>query len=261
MLRALTLAFAALAILAAVPARAQDRPSGAEQEYSRLNADRAHRLGVQQYRLQHYDAALRQFEKAVALAPDVDTYRRSLLLTRQRIALNKANEDAVKGSVDRARDAFTLQQQEEDAARPDQDDELPGAKKPGAAGGDPLRPRASSDPARPRLGEEDGPLGSDAKDREILAPDDMVRDPMRDLNLGGFGTMPNDLPVAGSNFDLPIGRMPREPVTPRPLTITTPGDAADTPSILQGIDTLQSTPKPPESSPDGPRLDTPQGLP
>src|SRR5262245_6778310 len=116
MIRRLLLAAAALALLSGAPVLAQDR--GATQEYSLLNADRSYRLGLQQYRLQRYDEAVRHFEKAVSLAPSVDTYRNALQASRLRQAQQQATQRTNKESADRLRQVFGADDDDTPSAQP-----------------------------------------------------------------------------------------------------------------------------------------------
>jgi hypothetical protein len=274
MLRLLAPALAAVALLTAAPAYAQS--AGPDPQAGRMSAELAHRVGVAQYRQGQYDAALRQFEKAVTLAPDVENYRRSLLLTRQRIAINKANDNAMRDSAERTRKAFALPQAGDDDAQ--QDSDLPLGRTPSGATSSSTRPGAPARRASGPLGGSplaDDPQGMDAELREILNPRDMVRDPVRDLNLGGGIDLPSDLPIAGSGMDLPIGQVPpdrsRTPaVLPdtsetAPTTESAPKDKDDgSLSILHDIDVMQGRIKPdgtPVTAPQGPRLDTSDPLP
>jgi hypothetical protein len=198
MIRRLALIAAALALFSAAPAFAQS--GGADREFSRLNADRAHRLGVQQYRTNNFDQALRQFEKAVALAPDVDNYRRSLNLTKQRIALEQARQRDLRDNAERTRRFLGGE-----GALPE-DIESASPTRPSAPrsavdpfGADPERrpaaARGPSEPTTPEAAVRAPDLGGDAMQRE---------NPIR-------GGLPADLPVAGSlGGSLPIGRLPDE---------------------------------------------------
>jgi hypothetical protein len=200
MFRRLALATACLALLGAAPASAQS--GGTEREFSRLNADRAHHLGVQQYRANNLDQALRQFEKAVALAPDVENYRRSLALTKQRIAAEQAAQRILRENAERSRrflgtDTAPADNQVEGAMS------LPAAPAPRDAT-DPLGTDASGRPATARV-----PREPDSPEAAVRSPD-LGGDSMQRENTRRGG-LPSDLPFAGF-FDssLPIGRMPDE---------------------------------------------------
>jgi hypothetical protein len=207
-MRFLPLLAVALALIAAAPPSSLAQT--AEQEFSRMNADRAHRLGVQQYRLKNYELALRHFEKAVALAPDIQAYRQSLALTKQRIAVVKANQRAVQESINRSRMGLIG---EEVLSNPfGDDDSNAGASTltdPSGAATDAFgRPNRGGTASRAKS-PGDAPI-----DDGTLPPSFGMRDPVRDLGLGGRGQgliAPTDLPIAGSGaFDLPIGRLPPE---------------------------------------------------
>jgi len=263
MWRFLISTFTVLALFVAEPAYSQS--GNLDSDAARASADLAYRAGIQQYRQRQYDAALRQFERAVTLAPDVESYRRSLLLTRQRIAINKANNNALRENAERTRKALSLQQEESDA-------DLSAARNPVGrpSGGAPNARGSSLDGAIPMEPVYDS-LNHDAQMNDVLRPDDIVRDPVRDLNLGGTTNTPLDLPIAGSGFDLPIGRMPPELRQTQAPTVlpnydTTPEGAPKddgTTSILHDIDVMQGTIKPdkPPQGPDSPRLDRSDPLP
>jgi hypothetical protein len=253
MRRLLAPTLAALALLAVAPAPGRAQNS-AEIEYGRLNADRAYRLGVQQYQMRNYAAAQRQFERATALAPDVPTYRRSLLLTKQRLSIQKANQKALQDSVNRARKGFAADAASEDARDNDPDappggvdaagraaapgatvpgatlpNVAPGARVPTGPAGS-VGPRSSLDgptapgPASALPG---GTLPATAAPRVgretrlgVNAPssESGLRDATRDLGLGGGMNpidIPDDLPIAGTGGgDLPIGRLPPDMMEP-----------------------------------------------
>jgi hypothetical protein len=250
MFRRLALAALALAFFSAAPALAQS--GGADREFSRLNADRAHRLGVQQYRSQNYDQALRQFEKAVALAPDVDNYRRSLAITRQRIAIEQANRQTQRENVERRRRLSG----DDPASAPEPDRAVPGAtERVGTDNPDMQRaPRMPSEPDGPEAAVRPPDLGGDAMQRE---------NPMR-------GGLPADLPIAGTiEGTLPIGRLPdelfRAPARrPLPAQDTTEASEDGTPAadaILQPHLFPSLYPAPPPQPGQPPRLDSPDTLP
>jgi hypothetical protein len=275
MFRLLAPALAALALLAAGPALAQGRPSTAEQEFGRLNADRAHLMGLQQYRLHRYDAALRHFEKAVALAPEVDAYRHSLALTKQRIAINKTNQKRVQDNLNRARKGLAAEQSLDDA-REFEDDEDPygldaaGSRVGGTGVGRDTARGRSVDVQGRRVGNDDPAVTSDGgvgdATRQLHLGGDGVGDAARELHLGGDGDrsgLPRDLPVAGSGtYDLPVGRLPKEPM----LALPTPGRGAGVLPLSGGtsmfpfLDPASETPST-DRVPASPRLDRPESLP
>ena len=257
--------FTVLSLFVAEPAYPQS--GNLDSDAARASADLAYRAGIQQYRQRQYDAALRQFERAVTLAPDVESYRRSLLLTRQRIAINKTNNNALRENAERTRKALSQPEVGSDSD-PFAADNPAGR---GLSGGIPNAPGSSPRGTRPMEPAFD--LQShESQMNDILRPDDIVRDPIRDLNLGGLTTPPSDLPIAGPGFDLPIGQLPPEtrlPGTSPPFgrgpegtSIGAPEDEA-TPSILQGIDAMQGAAptRSPEEIREAPRLDTPNPLP
>jgi hypothetical protein len=265
--RALVPALAALALYVAVPPPAQAQT--VEQEFSRLNADRAHRLGVQQYRVQNYDLALRHFERAVALAPDVEAYRHSLALTKQRIAIVRAKRRALQENLDRARKSL-VESEASPSESPLEDDGSDAAGTPES-----VTRALNNDPflSRPNL-----PIGTNPFNDEPILPGIEVRDANRDLGLGGGRAHlgePSDLPVSGSDsFDLPIGRLPPE-LRPqlRPGVGTQQSEAPDPTSGEGSMFPFLDPPSDPvpigpsgrtgESAPsvDRPNLDTPETLP
>ena len=262
-----------VAAVLAVPATAPT-PSlaqSAEQEFSRLGADRAHRLGVQQYRMHNYDLALRHFEKAVALAPDVEAYRHSLALTKQRIAIVKANQRRVQENVDRARKSMSGDDASPDASQIQEEISREMSAPADAAGISSRGRDASRSNWRGSSPFEDGPN----------LPGVQIRDANRDLGLGGSSErlgQPVDLPIAGSGgFDLPIGRLPSD--LNRPLVFApsagTSSSASEAPTSGEGsmfpfldpptdpapLRSRGHTPSAVAPSADGPNLDTPGTLP
>lgn len=275
----------AFTLLATIPGFAQER-GGAAQEYSLLSADRAHKLGLQYYRQQNYEAALRQFEKAVSLAPGVDTYRASMNYTRLRVAQQQANQKAAKQNMDRLREVFGNDDAEaaeqNDAERPQSD--RPGtraaSRRPadgsgtqsprasGPLGADLTEPRRASDPlnsdgALP--GRSTGSRGPDQDVRRFLEPlsaEDMLNEENRKMRLGGgnltSSRLPPDLPIAGSgNFDLPLFAMPRE-MLETPVTRALPDDLEPSEDDLESA----KAPNPGDAAaPNLPLLDRPLTLP
>jgi len=257
---------ALLAVLATAPVPSQAQT--AEQEFSRMNADRAHRLGVQQYRMQNYDLALRHFEKAVALAPDVEVYRHSLALTKQRIAVVKATQRKMQDNLDRARKGLSGDDPTSEASRIEEEIEREMAAPAAAA----AKSTLERDASRPDA------IGSSPRDDGPNLPGVEIRDANRDLGLGGSRErlgQPLDLPIAGSGaVDLPVGRLPTDLNRPwasaRPssplsdATVPTSGEGSmfpflDPPKDPEPI--LSRGRRPAAEDADGPKLDTPRTLP
>jgi hypothetical protein len=263
MFRRLALAAACLALLGAGPAFAQQ--GGADREFSRLNADQAHRLGLQHYRTNNFDQALRQFERAVALAPDVDNYRRSLALTKQRISIEQAKQRTLRDNAERSRRALGSGNADEGQFE--------------GAGQAPL-------PTAPAPRDISDPLGSDAARRQPVTTRGAPREPdnaetaVRPPDLGGdamqresplTGGLPSDLPVAGSfESSLPIGRLPdelfrapeRRRAADAPATETTEDGSSPTAILPESLfPSLFSTAPRDAESGQAPRLDTPGTLP
>jgi hypothetical protein len=187
------LARAALAlavVLAASPALAQGSDaarraagsSSVEQEFSLLNADRAYRLGRFQFETRQYEAAVSQLEQAVSLAPWVDVYRRSLAVARQRLAEEQAQQRTIQESLTRARRSL-------------------GKDTPALAIPNTMGPRGlSGDPTRQGVGAN--PMSEGDVDM-VLRPYE-VRELARRTT--GASGLPNDLPIAGPDGDVPMLR-------------------------------------------------------
>jgi len=262
----------ALALIAAAPSFAQER-GGAVQEYSLLNADRAHKLGLQLYRQQNYEAALRQFEKAVSLAPGVDTYRASLHATRLRVVQQQANQKAAKQNADRLRHVFdadeaeAAEQNEADRPRSDRAGAKAAPRRPADGsetqplrstapfGADQTQPRSAANPfdvdePQPRRADQK----STRRSAEPLSTEDMLNEENRKLRLGGGNLSPSrvppDLPIAGMGFDLPLFTMPRE-------LLDAPVVARPTPDDLEPAEDDSGN----AGAPDPARLDRPVTLP
>jgi len=235
----------ALCLLATAPALAQglDNPrrppvSDSEREYSAINADRAYRIGASLFRAGRHDEAVRQFERAVSLAPQVEAYRKTLTAARQELARDQARNRAAKLQSDRMRKLLNDENEPDQATLPSDFSPKPDQRTLNK----PLPPTGLSEPSKPGTDDElssDRPAPSARLSRpEIDAPFERpalgARLTLQEIN-AQFGTNspvegPTDLPTAGAmDYDLPMMQLPRS--LSQPLAIQKPSMVA-TPEAL-----------------------------